>query len=81
MGTSNAQLIADFVAYLQIERGAKRNTIANYKHDVSHFSEWLGKPFGVVLRADLQRVSAVRHQRTHRGPATVMPATFFPIPD
>jgi integrase/recombinase XerD len=54
MGNSNAQLITDFIAYLRIERGAKENTLASYRHDVTHFSEWLGKPFAVVLRADLQ---------------------------
>lgn len=54
MGNSNAQLIADFAAYLRIERGAKENTLASYRHDVTHFSEWLEKPFAVALRADLQ---------------------------
>ena len=58
MKTSNAHLIADFVAYLQIERGAKENTLASYEHDVAVFSEWLGKSFTSAVRADLQRFIA-----------------------
>jgi integrase/recombinase XerD len=58
MLANNAQLIADFIAYLRIERGAKENTVASYKHDCSHFAGWLGKPFVLALRADLQRYIA-----------------------
>jgi len=55
MRNSNAQLIADFVAYLQIERGAKENTVGSYRHDCSDFAGWLGKPVILALRADLQK--------------------------
>jgi len=55
MQTNNVRLIADFVAYLRIERGAKENTVASYEHDAKHFSEWLGKPVTVTTRAELQR--------------------------
>jgi len=58
MPANNVQLIADFLAYLQIERGAKENTLASYQHDVTHFSGWLGKSLTVVLRTDLQRYIA-----------------------
>ena len=58
MAASNAKLIADFLAYLQIERGAKENTVASYRHNVRHFSEWLEKSFAVALRTDLQRYIA-----------------------
>jgi integrase/recombinase XerD len=54
MPANNSQLIADFVAYLRIERGAKENTLTNYEHDVTVFSDWLRKPFASALRADLQ---------------------------
>ncbi len=55
MRRDNVQLIAGFLSYLQVERGAKENTLANYKHDVTHFSGWLGKPLTLALRPDLQR--------------------------
>jgi integrase/recombinase XerD len=58
MPSNNAQLIADFVAYLQIERGAKENTVASYSHDLTHFSGWLGQSFASALRTDLQRYIA-----------------------
>jgi site-specific recombinase XerD len=51
MPSNNAQLIADFVAYLQIERGAKENTVASYSHDLTHFSRWLGQSFTPICSA------------------------------
>ena len=58
MPANNAQLIADFIAYLRIERGAKEHTLTNYEHDVTHFSRWFSKAFASVLRTDLQRYIA-----------------------
>jgi integrase/recombinase XerD len=54
MPANNAQLITEFLTYLQIECGAKENTIVSYKHDCSRFAGWLGKPISLALRADLQ---------------------------
>lgn len=38
MPANNTQMIADFIAYLRIERGAKENTLASYERDVTVFS-------------------------------------------
>ena len=58
MPANNAQLIAKFLTYLKIERGAKENTVASYEHDVMVFSGWLGKSVASAARADLQNYIA-----------------------
>jgi integrase/recombinase XerD len=55
MPTNNAQLIANFVLYLRVERAAPENTLANYEHDAREFAAWFEKPLALAQRTDMQK--------------------------
>src|SRR4029078_5682769 len=59
--TSHEDLVLDFVAYLELERGLSRNTLEAYRSDLLQFGAWLngaGKTALTVEHTDLAAVVA-----------------------
>jgi len=50
--TAHSELVLDFLAYLELERGLSRNTLEAYRTDLQQFGEFLGRRDTDALRAD-----------------------------
>src|SRR5260221_6450821 len=51
------QLVLDFLAYLEFERGLSRNTLEAYRSDLLQFGRFLGEHGGDALTATAPDVS------------------------
>jgi integrase/recombinase XerD len=72
------ELIFDFLAYLELERGLSRNTLEAYRSDLQQFGEFLSRrgvdPLAVGpedLRAFISELATGSAQRTAVAPATL----------
>ena len=76
-GTRLADLMLDFLAYLELERGLSRNTLEAYRSDLQQFGEFLGRrgldPLTITPVELASFVSELADGRDGRAP--VAPAT------
>ena len=72
------QLVLDFLAYLEFERGLSRNTLEAYRSDLLQYGEWLKRtghdPLTVghtELSAFAGEIATGREDRPPAAPATI----------
>src|ERR687891_1786231 len=75
--TTFEQLVLDFLAELEFERGLSRNTLEAYRSDLLQFGAFLGRRGTDVLRAEHADLAAFLSELATGGPERppVAPAT------
>ena len=69
------QLVLDFLAYLEFERGLSRNTLEAYRSDLLQYGRFLAERQRVGHRGEQRRRRRTSSRRWPRGPATAEPAS------